>query len=174
MAKRESDLGTHTFALETVALVAGETGTLKATEGVRAVREYITGSILALIFVCNNNALFRINRTTKQKKREGEEVTSFNFTENFLSSFAILSLIASVPCINRRPKAEDTDLALGNCNRRSRRCNDTRNPSRRRSNTWTRPPSCSRLRATENKREDQVQSRRQSLSHSGKTAVDRR
>lgn len=38
--------------METVALVAGETGTLKATEGVRAVREYITGSVLALVLVC--------------------------------------------------------------------------------------------------------------------------
>lgn len=39
--------------METVALVAGETGTLKATKGVRAVGEYITGSVLALVLVCN-------------------------------------------------------------------------------------------------------------------------
>lgn len=44
---------THTFAVKTVALIAGEAGTLETTEGIRAMREYITGSVLALVLVCN-------------------------------------------------------------------------------------------------------------------------
>lgn len=38
--------------METVALIARKTGTLEATKSIRAMREYITGSVFALVFVC--------------------------------------------------------------------------------------------------------------------------
>lgn len=44
-------MNTRTFAMETVALVAGETGTLEATKSVGAMREYITGPVFALVLV---------------------------------------------------------------------------------------------------------------------------
>lgn len=38
--------------METIALIARETGTLEATKSIRAVSEYITGSVFALVLVC--------------------------------------------------------------------------------------------------------------------------
>lgn len=49
--ERERKNNTRTFAVETVPLVAGETGTLEATKSVGAMREYITGPVFALVLV---------------------------------------------------------------------------------------------------------------------------
>lgn len=46
----------YTFAMKPIATIARKTGTLKATESIRAVGKNITGSVLALVLICNIEA----------------------------------------------------------------------------------------------------------------------